>query len=75
MTAVRRVTSTWKLFWRIHIPLSMPALSSLGILMFLWTWNQFLLAVVLVDDPTKRTMAGALGAFWHHLTGFFGSLF
>jgi len=55
--------STWKLFWRIHVPLSMPALSSLGILMFLWTWNQFLLAVVLVDDPTKRTMAGALGAF------------
>ena len=28
-----------------------------------WTWNQFLLAIVLVDDPTKRTMAGALGAF------------
>ncbi|WP_019135072.1 carbohydrate ABC transporter permease [Cellulomonas massiliensis] len=55
--------STWQLFWRIHLPLSMPALSSLGILMFLWTWNQFLLAVVLVDDPTQRTMAGALGAF------------
>jgi raffinose/stachyose/melibiose transport system permease protein len=31
--------------------------------MFLWTWNQFLLAIVLVDDPAKRTMAGALGAF------------
>lgn len=52
-----------QLFSRIHVPLSMPALSSLAILMFLWTWNQFLLAVVLVDDPTKRTMAGALGAF------------
>jgi len=55
--------NTWQLFWRIHVPLSKPALSSLGILMFLWTWNQFLLAVVLVDDPLKRTMAGALGAF------------
>ena len=54
---------TASLFWRIHVPLSLPALSSLGILMFLWTWNQFLLAVVLVDDPAKRTMAGALGAF------------
>ena len=41
----------------------MPAISSLAILLFLWTWNQFLLAIVLVDDPTKRTMAGALGAF------------
>ena len=50
-------------FTRVHVPLSRPALSSLGILMFLWTWNQFLLAVVLVDDPKNRTMAGALGAF------------
>lgn len=55
--------TTWQLFWRIHVPLSVPALSSLCILLFLWTWNQFLLAVVLVDDPAQRTMAGALGAF------------
>lgn len=55
--------STWQLFWRIHVPLAMPAISSLAILLFLWTWNQFLLAIVLVDDPAKRTMAGALGAF------------
>ena len=55
--------NTWQLFWRIHVPLAMPAVSSLAILLFLWTWNQFLLAIVLVDDPAKRTMAGALGAF------------
>lgn len=55
--------TTWQLFWRIHVPLSAPALSSLAILLFLWTWNQFLLAIVLVDDPANRTMAGALGAF------------
>jgi raffinose/stachyose/melibiose transport system permease protein len=52
--------TTWQLFWRIHVPLARPALA---ILLFLWTWNQFLLAIDLVDDPTKRTMAGALGAF------------
>lgn len=55
--------TTWQLFWRIHVPLARPAVSSLGILMTVWTWNQFLLAIVLVDDPAKRTMAGALGAF------------
>lgn len=55
--------STWQLFWRVHVPLARPALSSLGILLFLWTWNQFLIAIVLVDDPLQRTMAGALGAF------------
>jgi raffinose/stachyose/melibiose transport system permease protein len=55
--------NVWQLFWRVHVPLAKPAISSLAILLFLWTWNQFLLAIVLVDDPTKRTIAGALGAF------------
>jgi raffinose/stachyose/melibiose transport system permease protein len=55
--------NVWQLFWRIHVPMARPAVASLAILLFLWTWNQFLLAIVLVDDPTKRTMAGALGAF------------
>ena len=55
--------STWQLFWQVHVPLAGPALASLAILLTVWTWNQFLLAIVLVDDPTKRTLGGALGAF------------
>ena len=58
--------STWDLFWRIHVPLARAPMASLGILMSVWTWNQFLLALVLVEDPTQRTMAGALGAFQGH---------
>jgi raffinose/stachyose/melibiose transport system permease protein len=58
--------TTWQLFWRIHIPLARPPIASLGILMSVWTWNQFLIALVLVEDPTQRTMAGALGAFQGH---------
>ena len=58
--------STWDLFWHIHVPLARAPITSLGILMSIWTWNQFLVALVLVDDPTKRTMAGALGAFQGH---------
>ena len=54
---------TWDLFWRIHVPLARPPIVSLGILMAVWTWNQFLIALVLVDDPKQRTVAGALGAF------------
>ena len=58
--------STWDLFWYIHRPLAMGPITSLGILMSVWTWNQFLLALVLVEDPSQRTMAGALGAFQGH---------
>ncbi len=58
--------NTWELFWHIHVPLARAPMASLGILMSIWTWNQFLLALVLVEDPTQRTMAGALGAFQGH---------
>jgi raffinose/stachyose/melibiose transport system permease protein len=58
--------TTWDLFWRIHLPLARAPVASLGILMSVWTWNQFLLALVLVEDPLERTMAGALGAFQGH---------
>jgi raffinose/stachyose/melibiose transport system permease protein len=53
----------WQLFWRIHVPLARPAMSALAILFSLWTWNQFVLTLVLVDDPKQRTMGGALAAF------------
>jgi raffinose/stachyose/melibiose transport system permease protein len=58
--------TTWQLFWRIHVPLARAPMASLGILMSVWAWNQFLLALVLVEDPSQRTMAGALGAFQGH---------
>ncbi|MET9832839.1 carbohydrate ABC transporter permease [Streptomyces sp. NPDC006385] len=53
----------WRALRHIHLPLAGPAIASLSLLMFLSTWNQFLLALVLIDDPNKRTMAGALQAF------------
>jgi raffinose/stachyose/melibiose transport system permease protein len=55
--------TTWQLFWRVHVPLARPALTSLGILLSVWTWNQFLLSLVLVESPTNGTMAGSLAAF------------
>ncbi len=53
----------WQAFLYIQIPLAVPALASLCLLLFLWTWNTFLQAIVLINDPTKRTMAGALQNF------------
>ena len=51
--------TTWQLFWGVHVPLARPALVSLAILTTVWTWNQFLLAIVLVNNPLERTMAGS----------------
>ncbi|WP_313557136.1 carbohydrate ABC transporter permease [Miniimonas arenae] len=53
----------WQAFIRIQIPLAVPAIASMCLLLFLWTWNTFLQAIVLMNDPSKRTMAGALQNF------------
>lgn len=53
----------WRNFRFIQIPLAVPAMASLAVLLFLGTWNQFMLAIVLIQDPDKRTMAGALQGF------------
>ena len=55
--------SVFQEFRQIQLPLALPALSALAILLFLWTWNQFLLPVVLIADPLDRTVAGALTFF------------
>jgi raffinose/stachyose/melibiose transport system permease protein len=55
--------SSWQMFRRVKLPLVLPSLSSLTILFFLWTWNQFLLVIVLINNPTDGNMAGALATF------------
>ncbi len=55
--------STWQTFRHVHLPLARPPMATLAILYFIWTWNQFILALVMVNDAERRTMAGALGYF------------
>lgn len=55
--------STWQTFRSIQLPLVVPSVSSLTILFFLWTWNQFLLVIVLINNPNDGNMAGALATF------------
>jgi len=46
-------------FFYIILPLSRPALATLGVLAFLWSWSDLLLSVVLIQDPERRTVTVA----------------
>jgi alpha-glucoside transport system permease protein len=48
--------SEFAVFRRIVIPLSVPSLASFGIFQFLWVWNDLLMALIFVSDPSKRPM-------------------
>jgi ABC-type glycerol-3-phosphate transport system permease component len=54
---------TFTILSRILLPISWPALTTLGLLYFLWSWNQFLLVIVLMQDPDLRTATSGLGFF------------
>jgi alpha-glucoside transport system permease protein len=66
--------SNLRIFMRVVLPLSVPALASYGIFQFLWVWNDLLMALVFISDSdlfpmTKRIveMQGTYGAAYHFL--------
>ncbi|MHA7177491.1 carbohydrate ABC transporter permease [Arthrobacter sp. Sr24] len=48
--------STWTTFWKVIFPILTPINATVGILTCLWAWNDFLLPLVILSDPTTRTL-------------------
>lgn len=48
--------SDWEIFWRITMPIGLPAIATTAILNMIYIWNEFLFAVVLLVDDDKRTL-------------------
>jgi alpha-glucoside transport system permease protein len=72
-----------QVFFRIVLPLSVPAIASIAIFQFIWVWNDLLVALVFsggtadVAPLTQRLaeLSGNRGQDWHRLTaGAFVSL-
>jgi raffinose/stachyose/melibiose transport system permease protein len=56
--------NSWKTLLHVHGPLGMSALTTISCLIFLYTWNEFLLALVLVpQNPTVQTAPLSLSFF------------
>lgn len=55
--------SEWYLFWRIVMPLSGPALATLGILTFMSSWNMFTWPLVISTSEDMFTLPVALATF------------
>jgi len=66
--------SHWTAFYKLVLPLAMPAIASLGIFQFLWVWNDLLVALVFLGGTTPvmtyqiSNMVTSMGAGWQLLT-------
>lgn len=55
--------SSWTILWRVLVPLGRPAILTMVVLLFMWAWNDFLLALVMVSDEDLRTAPLGLSFF------------
>jgi N-acetylglucosamine transport system permease protein len=54
--------SHFGLFFRVMLPMARPGLISIGLFNVLGHWNQYILPVVLMNDPDRKVLAQGLAA-------------
>lgn len=55
-------TPRWMVFWRVVLPLSLPAQATLGIFTFLNAWNDYLWPLISASQPEMYTLTLGLAA-------------
>jgi len=55
--------SEWRVYWRIVLPLSAPALAVLVIFSVMWRWNEFLWPLIVLNRSEEFTLQLALNSF------------
>jgi raffinose/stachyose/melibiose transport system permease protein len=66
--------SYFRLFWQIILPLSRPALAALFILDFVATWNEYGMALALLQDQSSWTVPLAIQGFTSQFTSSYGPI-
>ena len=53
----------WSIYWRIVLPLSVPALATVVLFSFIWSWTDFLTPLIYLQDQAKFTISLGLQQF------------
>ncbi|HCU58292.1 MAG TPA: sugar ABC transporter permease, partial [Anaerolineaceae bacterium] len=66
--------SNFTIFTQLVLPLSVPALASFAIFQFLWLWNDYLVALIFLNEKNRvltfalASLVGEKGQDWHLMT-------
>jgi len=55
--------TSWTTLWRVLLPFGRPAVVTMVVLFFIWSWNEFLLPLVMFAGTQRQTVTLALAAF------------
>jgi alpha-1,4-digalacturonate transport system permease protein len=66
--------SEWQIYWRVVMPLAMPAVAVLAIFSIMWRWNEFLWPLIVLNRSEVYTLQVGLNSFqgeldvqWHYI--------
>lgn len=65
---------SFRIWWKIMLPLSMPALVTLGVFTFMGHWNDFLWPLIVTNSAEMRTLPPGLTMFQSQYISFYGKL-
>jgi raffinose/stachyose/melibiose transport system permease protein len=55
--------SNGQILWRVQVPIARPAIITLVVLVFMWTWNEFLIPLIMSPSGQMRTAPLGLAFF------------
>lgn len=55
--------SPWQIYWHVYLPLARPALATLAIFTFMWTWNDLISPLIYLRDTPLQTLTVGLALF------------
>jgi raffinose/stachyose/melibiose transport system permease protein len=55
--------NAWQILWQIIVPNAGPSILALAAILFIWTWNELLLAIVMIQNPALQMAPAALAYF------------
>ncbi len=53
--------SRWQVLWFVIVPVVRPTLMVIGTFFFIWTWNEFLIPLVMLVSNDNQTVSVAMG--------------
>jgi raffinose/stachyose/melibiose transport system permease protein len=53
--------SRWQILWQVVVPVLRPSLMVVGTFFFIWTWNEFLIPLVMLVSNNNQTVSVAMG--------------
>jgi multiple sugar transport system permease protein len=66
---------SWRIFWNIYLPQSLPAMGTLAIFIFQGTWEEYFLALTLIKSESLRTLPIAIMMFNDKYATNYGQIF